>query len=109
MKFLIQYLAIVFLAHLLGLLLPWYAVAIAAFAMGVLLKSKYDFLAGFCAIATLWLFNAWLYDSSSTADLADRVARIFLLPSAWMLYAVIAIIGGLVGGFATLTGSLLRK
>jgi hypothetical protein len=59
MKFLIQFLAIVFLAHLLAMLLPWYAVAIAAFAMGFLLKSQYNFLAGFLAIATLWLFNAW--------------------------------------------------
>lgn len=109
MKFLIQFIAILFFAHLLDLFMPWYCIALAAFLIGFILKSKFNFLAGFLAIAALWTFNAWLVDSSSTSDLATRVGQIFSLNSASLLYLVMAFIGGLVGGFAALTGSLMRE
>jgi hypothetical protein len=109
MKFLIQFVAILFAAHLLALFMPWYSIALAAFVMGYILKSNTNFLAGFSAIATLWIFNAWLIDSASSSDLAERVAKLLMLKYEIVLFLVMAIIGGLVGGFAALTGSLLRK
>jgi hypothetical protein len=109
MKFIIQFVAILFSAHLLGLFMPWYCIALAAFVMGFMLKSNANFLAGFLAIAALWTFNAWLIDSASTAGLADRVANIFALKHKSVLFFTMAVIVGLVGGFAALTGSLLRK
>jgi hypothetical protein len=109
MRFLIQFIAILFSAHLLALFMPWYSIAIAGFVMGYLLKSKTNFLAGFAAIATLWMFNAWLFDAASSSDLAARVARILMVKYEIVLFVVMGVIGGLVGGFAALTGSLLRK
>ena len=109
MKFIIQFIAIVFSSHLLALFMPWYCVALGAFVMGYLLRSNLDFLAGFLAIAALWIFNAWLIDSSSSSDLAQRVASLFSLPNKTFLFLVMAIVGGLVGGFAALTGALLRR
>lgn len=108
MKFLVQFLAILFFSHLLDLFMPWYCIALAAFLIGYFVKSKYNFLAGFLAIATLWTFNAWLIDSSSSSDLASVVARLFTLPHKIFVYLLMAVIGGLVGGFAALTGALLR-
>jgi len=109
MKFIIQIVAITFSAHLLALFLPWYCIAITPFAFGYLLKSNTDFLAGFCSIAILWIFNAWLLDSDTSSDLSVRVANLFSLPSKSLLYVIMAVIGGLVGGFAALSGALLRK
>lgn len=109
MKFLIQYVAILFSSHLLALFMPWYSIAIAAFLMGFLLKSNTNFLAGFSAIATLWIFNALLINSGSSSDLATRVAQLLMVKYEIVLFLVMGVIGGLVGGFASLTGSLLRK
>ena len=109
MKFLIQFVAILFAAHLLALFMPWYSIALAAFVMGYILKSDTNFLAGFSAIATLWVFNAWLIDVASSSDLAERVAKLLMLKYEFMLFIVMALIGGLVGGLSALTGSLLRK
>ena len=109
MKFLIQFVAILFSAHLLALFMPWYSIAIAAFVMGFLLKSNTNFLAGFAAIATLWAFNALLIDAGSSSDLSERVAKLLMVKYETVLFLVMAVIGGLVGGFAALTGSLLRK
>ena len=109
MKFLIQFVAILFSAHLLALFMPWYSIAIAAFVMGFLLKSNTNFLAGFSAIAVLWIFNAFLINTASSSDLTERVAKLLMVKYEIVLFVVMAVIGGLVGGFAALTGSLLRK
>jgi len=109
MKFLIQLLGIFALAYVLELFLPWYYIAVAAFVMGYLLKSKANFLAGFLAIGILWFVKAWLLDSSGTSDLAERVAHIFTLPKKEFLFLVTSVVGGLVGGFAAWSGSLLKR
>ena len=104
----LQLLGIFALAYILELFFPWYSIAIAAFIMGYLLKSKANFLAGFLGIAILWLFKAWLIDSSGAADLAERVANIVTLKQKILLFIVMAILGGLVGGFGALSGALLK-
>lgn len=109
MKFVIQFVAILFSAHLLALFMPWYCIALAAFVMGYMLKSNANFLAGFLAIAALWTFNAWLIDSGSNSDLPIRVANIFPVKHKTLLFLAMALIGGVIGGFAAVTGSLLRK
>jgi hypothetical protein len=109
MKFLIQLLAIIALAYILELFLPWYYIAVACFVMGYLLKSKANFLAGFLAIGILWFVKAWLLDSASSSDLAERVAHIFTLPKKEFLFFVTSVVGGLVGGFAAWSGSLLKR
>jgi hypothetical protein len=107
MKFLIQLIAIVVAAFLLELFMPWWCIAIAAFAAGYGLKSKSNFLAGLLGIALLWLIKAWMLDASASAPLAERVAAIFSL-SKPLLMVVTALIGGLVGGFAAMAGASLK-
>ena len=109
MKFLAQLLAILVLGFLFELLLPWWSIAIAAAIGGFTLKTKANFLAGFLGIALLWLTKALLIDMQSTAPLADQIAAIFKLQHKALLYLIMAILGGLVGGFASMTGSLLKQ
>lgn len=108
MKFIIQLVIIFVLAYLLELFLPWYAIAIAAF-LGGMINSRFNFFAGFLAIALLWTIKAGLIESASSSDLADRVALIFPVKEKALLYVVMALLGGLVGGFAATTGSALRR
>lgn len=109
MKFLLQLFLIIILAHILELFLPWYYIAVAAFLGGYTLKSKANFIAGFLAIALLWSLKAWWIDTSSPSDLAQRVANILLVKQTVFLYLLTALIGGLVGGFAALSGALLKR
>ena len=108
MKFVIQIVAIIALALVLELFMPWWSIAIAALAVGYILKSKANFLAGLLAIALLWFIKAWLLDMSAAGDLTERVAAIFKL-SKPLLMLVTALIGGLVGGFAAMSGAALKK
>ena len=113
MKFFFQFIGIMILAFVLELFLPWYYIAVAAFVGGYVLKSKANFLAGFLTITILWSLYAWLQTNSPTTvpshDLAERVAHIFTLPRKEILILITGIVGGLVGGFAALTGSLLKR
>ena len=109
MKFLIQIIVIVLLAWIAEMFLPWWSIAIAAATGGFLVKSKANFLAGFLAIALLWLVKALLIDLAAAVPLADKVAKILLVNSKALLLLVTAVLGGLVGGFGALTGSLLKR
>jgi len=108
MKFVIQFIAIALVAFILELFMPWWCIAIAAFVAGYALKSKANFLAGLLGIALLWLIKAWILDGLSAAPLADRVAAIFSLNKPLLMLAT-ALIGGLVGGFAAMSGAALKK
>ena len=108
MKFIPQFILIIILAYLLELFLPWWSIAIAAFIGGLTFNTSANFLAGFIAIALLWIIASLLIESSAAAPLTDRVAQIFKAPKP-ALFAITAVLGGLVGGFAAMTGSALRK
>jgi hypothetical protein len=107
-RFLIQVLIITILASLLELVLPWWSVAIAAFAGGYFFRTGANFFAGLLAISLLWLITSLFIDLSAGAPLTERVAAIFNL-SKPLLFFLTCVIGGLVGGFAAMTGSALRK
>jgi len=109
MRFLIQILLILFLGYVLELFFPWWTVAVAAFTGGILLRSRSNFLAGFIAIGMLWLGKALITDLMSDSDLADRVARIFMLHNKILLLLVTFILSGLIGGFAAMSGGALRE
>jgi hypothetical protein len=108
MKFLIQLIFILFFGFILELFLPWWSIAVAAFAGGMLFNTRANFGAGFLAIALLWTLRALLIESSAAAPLTDRVAAIFMTTKP-VLFIITAMIGGLVGGFAAMTGSALHK
>jgi hypothetical protein len=108
MRFIVQFIVIIITAHLLGLFLPWYACAAIGFLAGYFLKSRQNFLAGFLAIAVLWTFNAWISDVSSSSSLPLRVAQLIGVGSVGMVYLLTALVGGLVGGFATMSGAMLK-
>ena len=109
MKFVVQLIGIAVLGFVFELFLPWYYIAVAAFIMGYLLKSRANFLAGFLGIAFIWLLKAWLMDSAGATDLTERVAHIFSLKQKELLFLVMAMVGGLVGGFGALSGALLKS
>ena len=108
MKFSLQLLFIFILAFVLELFLPWWCIAISAFIGGWLFHTRANFGAGFLAIAVLWTVRALLKEHGAAAPLTERVAEIFMLNKP-LLFLMTATIGGLVGGFAAMTGSALNR
>jgi hypothetical protein len=109
MRFPVQIMVIVILGFFMELFLPWWSVAIAAFAGGLLITTHMNFLGGFIAIGLLWLVKALIADLSTDSALADNVARIFMLYHKSVLFLVTFLLSGLIGGFAAMTGGALQR
>jgi hypothetical protein len=107
MKFLIQILATMIICFTLQYFLPWWTMALGAFVIGYLSgnSSLTSFTAGLLGAGLLWFLMAFYIDASTDSILTNKVGK--LLPLN--VFLLTALIGGLVGGFAALTGALLKS
>ncbi|HVU53616.1 MAG TPA: hypothetical protein VHD83_01110 [Puia sp.] len=112
MKFVITTLLIALLSFLSGLYLPWWGFALAACLVSALIQQRpgLAFLAGFTALFLLWAGLSWSMDAPNNSILSRKIAEILPLGgSSVALILVTALVGALVGGLASLTGSFLQK
>jgi hypothetical protein len=112
MKLIVSILLIALLSFVAGLYLPWWWIALAAALVNVLLPLRpgMAFLSGFIAVFLLWGIMAWGIDSANGSILSQRIAQILPLEgSTVLLILVTALVGGLVGGMAALSGSYLKR
>ncbi len=92
--------------------LPWWIIVLPAFAVGCFYeqKSHIAFLSGFIAVFVMWSFYAFFLSAANDDILAQKVAALLPLQGkVSLLFIVTGTIGGLVSGFAALSGNLLRK
>ena len=105
MKFLYQVIATILISFLLQNFLPWWTMAVVSFALGYLFGNKgfISFCAGFLGVGLLWLGMSLFIDVSTQSILTEKINK--LLPLN--VFVLTTMIGGLVGGLASLTGSLM--
>jgi hypothetical protein len=111
-NFLLSLLLTAAAACLLQLFLPWWTIALAAFAVAYFVKqnSFAAFLSAFIAVFLLWVVYAYCLSSANNNLLATKVATLLPLKgNLTALFLSTGLIGGLVSGFAALTGSLTGK
>ena len=112
MKFLVSILLTALLAFALGLYLPWWSIAVAAFVVAacIHLKPGFSFLSGLVALFLLWGIMAWARSAANNDILAEKMSVMVLKSdNSFLLILVTALIGAIVGGLAALSGSLLRS
>jgi len=112
MKFIITTILILLFSFGACLYFPWWSIAIVAFVISALIPQKpvEAFFAGFLALFLLWGGLCFFISTNNDHILANRISLlIFKTQSAFILILVTALIGALVGGFASLTGSFIRS
>lgn len=112
MKIIIACLLTALLAFVLGLFLPWWGIAVAAFGVAALIPQKpwKAFVSGFLGLFLLWAGLAWWIDMNNQGILSTRVAVLLQIPGqTFLLVLITGLIGGLVAGIAAISGSYLRK
>jgi hypothetical protein len=109
MKFLAHFVVVLLLSWMLQAFLPWWTMAIGAFAAGLFFRQNgfISFFAGLLGVGLLWLGMAWYTDASTNSILSAKVAAILPTKTVGLLLVVTAFIGGLVGGLASMTGGLI--
>ena len=111
MKFLISILLIAILTFALGLYLPWWSLAVVAFVVAALIHQHAgkSFLSGFIALFLLWGILAFIIDQKNQHVLARKIASLLSFGEGSLLLILITgLVGGLVAGFAAMSGSYLR-
>lgn len=90
---------------------PWWGFAITSLLVAVLVHQKAGkaFLSGFLGIFLLWAGLAYWMDQQNNGILSHRIAQILPLNgNSLLLILVTGVVGGLVAGFAAMSGSFLR-
>ncbi len=106
------FLVILILSFAGSFFLPWWAAAIIAFIVSLVVggKSGKAFLSGFAAIFAAWTILALMKSIPNENVLAGRVVQLFPLPNNWIWVLVVTVvIGGITGGMSALSGALLRR
>jgi hypothetical protein len=99
------------IALLFQLVLPWWSITFAAAGVAYFLYEKpaKAFLSGFLGIFLLWFTLALIINFMNDGVLAGRLANLFSLPSPYLTILITGLLGGLTGGLAALTGTMLRR
>jgi hypothetical protein len=112
MKLTISIFLTALLAFALCLFLPWWSIALAAFAVAVAIPQKpwKALSAGSLGLLLLWGGLSFWMSSANGHLLASKMGHVMLgAPvSPWLLIMVTALLGALVGGLSALAGSFLR-
>jgi hypothetical protein len=103
-------LLILLTAWLLTLVFPWWTIAIPGLVLGFQFNKKAasSFGWGFLALFLLWGIQATIIHVQNDGVLTSRVATMLGVNSAFLVILSTGLIGGLVSGMSTLTGSLFR-
>jgi hypothetical protein len=111
MKSLLAIVLIVGLGYLSGLFLPWYGFVGVAFIVGILLgtKSYQAVFTGFLGMFLLWGGLAWAKNAGNAGLLAGKMGQLFGHLGATGMVLRTAVLAGLLGGFAALTGYSFRE
>ena len=111
MRFLLAILLTAVLAFIAGLFLPWWSVAIVAFLVAILIPQNLvsAFVTGLLGIFILWALVAFWIDIKNNSILSQKISELMKIGgSSVLLIFITALVGGLVGGFAAMTGSSLK-
>lgn len=110
MKAVISTFLIILLSFVACLYFPWWSVAIVAFIVSALIPQKplISFLGGFIGLFLLWSILSFYISISNDHILAHRISLLILKSdSPYLLVLTTGLIGGIVAGFAALTGSFI--
>jgi hypothetical protein len=96
-----------------GLYLPWWSMALVAFLIAFFLyqpRPRVAYLGGFLGLFLLWGLLALWIDVQNDHILSRRMAILFPLGgSSALLILVTALLAGLIGGLAALSGNYLFR
>jgi len=114
MKFILSIVLVTLTTYAIGIYgsLPWWSFVVTNLIIAIALPIKpvQSFIAGALGVGALWAGLAFGIDLANNHILSTKVAKILPLGGSYIaLIIVTALVGALLGGLASLTGSFVRK
>ena len=90
---------------------PWWSIVVVAAIVGMIFSKNANssFLYGFVGVLLLWGLAAYRLDVGNESILSTRMGEIFGDIGSLGMIGATALLGGILGGFGALTGTLGRK
>ncbi len=107
-----HFLVILILGALASWFFPWWSIALVCIGVGALMGNTpaNSFAQGLAAVTLLWSAYAGFLDHANAGLLSSKISALFQNKvSGTQLIFVTGFIGGLVGGFSSMTGAYLRQ
>ena len=113
-KFIVSILLSALMGYAIGIYgnLPWWSFVVTNFIIAIVVHQKpgKSFLSGALGIGLLWLILALVIDTQNNHILSIKVANILPLKGSYIALIIItSVVGFLLGGLSSLTGSFVRK
>ena len=91
--------------------LPWWIIVVVAAIVGMIFHKHAgaSFLYGFVGVLLLWGLAAYRLDAGNESILSARMGEIFGGIGSMGMIGATALLGGILGGFGAMTGTLGRK
>ena len=111
MNFLLRILINGITAYYLVGFLPWWFIIIVPFFLGFSIKENYftHFLCGFIGIGIAWIFLIINNDISNQSIISEKIIEILKIKNVNLLIIYASVIGGFIGGLASITGYSLQR
>jgi len=110
MNFIRQVLLIGILSATVQYWFPWWSLIFPTLLVGfVFAKTGIEaFISAFISIGLLWLGMSLYIDATTGSMLSQKIGMLFPGKAVWILRLIMVLVGGLTGGFASLTGYLIK-
>lgn len=111
MKLIIRLIFIGALTYLLSPVFTWWTAMVVAFIVCYISPSSglNAFVAGFLGVGLVWMGHAWNLDVLNTSTFSNTIAEIMQVSDPILLVFATGLVGGLAGGFASLSGTFFRQ
>lgn len=111
MKLIIRLIVIGALTYFLSPFSVWWLAMIISFVVCYASPSSglNAFVAGFLGVGLVWMGHAWNIDVNNESSFSTTIAEIMKLSDPIFLVFATGLIGGLAGGFASLSGTTFRQ
>ncbi len=111
-NFALETILIIIVGYILNQFMDWWVILVVAFLAGMLFKfnnSLGSYAAGFLAVSILWGGFAWWLDSANLGVLSSKIGTLFGGIDGSSVVYLTGLLGGILGGFSAMTGTLGRK
>lgn len=111
MKLLIRLIVIGILTYFISPLAFWWVAMIIAFAVCYISPSSglNAFVSGFLGVGLVWVGYSWSLDVANESAFSNTIVQLFPVNESFYLILLTGLVGGLAGGFSSLSGTTFRQ
>lgn len=111
MKLIVRLIVIGALTYFLSPFAMWWTAMVIAFIVCYTSPSSglNAFVAGFLGVGLVWMGHAWNIDVLNESAFSNTIAEIMQVSDPILLVFATGLVGGLAGGFASLSGTTFRQ